>query len=168
MLCFLGSKNSPNRRHPKWKEASIAAVIPGWQRFKVAQDWLDRWREQHLGALSNFKNFMERQGHANLSQEELETLYGRGHMLKSVIICTAIATFAIIPTAKAQVTTPFPGPGALYANGTIQGGRSYSDWQQTRRDHGLDYDQNALQRPRDTYQPYPSFGSRSHNYGDDN
>ena len=28
-------------RHPKWREASIAATIPGWQRFKAAQDWLD-------------------------------------------------------------------------------------------------------------------------------
>ena len=27
-------------RHPKWKEASIMAVIPGWQRFKPAEDWL--------------------------------------------------------------------------------------------------------------------------------
>src|SRR5262245_18865917 len=27
-------------RHPKWKEASIAASIPGWQRFKAAEDWL--------------------------------------------------------------------------------------------------------------------------------
>jgi TRAP-type uncharacterized transport system substrate-binding protein len=64
-------------RHPKWKEASIAAIIPGWQRFKAAQDWLDRSREQHLGALSSFKYFMERQGHANLSEEELKTLYDR-------------------------------------------------------------------------------------------
>src|SRR5882762_6436022 len=29
-------------RHPKWKEASIAATIPGWQRFKAADDWLVR------------------------------------------------------------------------------------------------------------------------------
>ena len=29
-------------RHPKWKEASISAVIPGWQRFKAAQDWIDQ------------------------------------------------------------------------------------------------------------------------------
>ena len=28
-------------RHPKWREASIPATIPGWQRFKAAQDWLD-------------------------------------------------------------------------------------------------------------------------------
>ena len=61
-------------RHPKWKEASITAIIPGWQRFKAAQDWLDRWHEQHLGALSSFK---AQQGHANLSQEELEKLYGQ-------------------------------------------------------------------------------------------
>jgi TRAP-type uncharacterized transport system substrate-binding protein len=27
-------------RHPKWSEASITAVIPGWQRFKAADDWL--------------------------------------------------------------------------------------------------------------------------------
>jgi TRAP-type uncharacterized transport system substrate-binding protein len=27
-------------RHPKWKEASIQASIPGWQRFKAADDWL--------------------------------------------------------------------------------------------------------------------------------
>jgi TRAP-type uncharacterized transport system substrate-binding protein len=27
-------------RHPKWNEASISAVIPGWQRFKAADDWL--------------------------------------------------------------------------------------------------------------------------------
>jgi hypothetical protein len=28
-------------RHPKWKEASITAIVPGWQRFKAAQDWLE-------------------------------------------------------------------------------------------------------------------------------
>jgi len=29
-------------RHPKWKEASIAAAIRGWQRFKAADEWLTR------------------------------------------------------------------------------------------------------------------------------
>jgi uncharacterized protein len=29
-------------RHPKWKEVSLSATVPGWQRFKAAQDWLDR------------------------------------------------------------------------------------------------------------------------------
>jgi hypothetical protein len=27
-------------RHPQWQEASISAVIPRWQRFKAADDWL--------------------------------------------------------------------------------------------------------------------------------
>lgn len=28
-------------RHPKWKEVNIAAEVPGWTRFKPAQEWLD-------------------------------------------------------------------------------------------------------------------------------
>jgi len=28
-------------RHPKWKEINIATNLPGWKRFKPAQDWLD-------------------------------------------------------------------------------------------------------------------------------
>ena len=27
-------------RHPKWKEVSLSAEIPGWTRFKPAADWL--------------------------------------------------------------------------------------------------------------------------------
>ena len=69
-------------RHPKWKEASVSAVIPGWQRFKPAQDWIDRWHTQHLEAvnqtsLASFKDFMAQRGHINLSQEELEKLYAQ-------------------------------------------------------------------------------------------
>jgi TRAP transporter TAXI family solute receptor len=28
-------------RHPKWKEVSLTAEVPGWQRSKPAQDWID-------------------------------------------------------------------------------------------------------------------------------
>ena len=57
-------------------------MIPGWQRFKAAQDWIDRWHEQHAdtsnqASLPTFKDFMVRAGHANLSQEELEKLYAK-------------------------------------------------------------------------------------------
>jgi TRAP-type uncharacterized transport system substrate-binding protein len=66
-------------RHPKWKEASIAAVIPGWTRFKPAQDWIDNWRAQQANAdsLASFKKFMAQNGHPNLSQEELAKLYAQ-------------------------------------------------------------------------------------------
>jgi uncharacterized protein len=29
-------------RHPKWKEANLAAPLKGWKRFPAAQEWLDR------------------------------------------------------------------------------------------------------------------------------
>jgi len=29
-------------RHPMWRSVNLAAVIPGWQRFAAAKDWLDR------------------------------------------------------------------------------------------------------------------------------
>ena len=29
-------------RHPKWKEVNLAADVPGWERVRPAQDWLDR------------------------------------------------------------------------------------------------------------------------------
>lgn len=28
-------------RHPKWNEVNLAVDVPGWKRFKPAQDWLD-------------------------------------------------------------------------------------------------------------------------------
>jgi TRAP-type uncharacterized transport system substrate-binding protein len=37
-------------RHPMWKAVNLAAVIPGWQRFPAAQDWLDR-NEPPTGSL---------------------------------------------------------------------------------------------------------------------
>jgi len=70
-------------RHPKWKEASISAVVPGWQRFKAAQDWLDRAAEQQRVGMANpaslarFKDFMAQKGDANLSPEQLEKLYAQ-------------------------------------------------------------------------------------------
>jgi hypothetical protein len=98
-------------------------------------------------------------------------------MLRATLVCAALALFIAIPSARAQ--GQFPGIGPLYGNGTIQGGRDYDDWQQTRRDHGLDYDHSIDQR-RDTYQPYPSVSpsygsddpyrsrpSYGHSYGDD-
>ena len=70
-------------RHPKWKEASIAAVVPGWQRFKAAQDWLDRSHAQQVDAagpqasLAKFREFMANNGRANMSEDELEKMYAR-------------------------------------------------------------------------------------------
>jgi TRAP transporter TAXI family solute receptor len=29
-------------RHPKWKEANLAATLPGWKRFEAAEEWLQK------------------------------------------------------------------------------------------------------------------------------
>jgi branched-chain amino acid transport system substrate-binding protein len=29
--------------HPKWKEVTLQATLPGWTRFRPAQEWLDRY-----------------------------------------------------------------------------------------------------------------------------
>jgi TRAP-type uncharacterized transport system substrate-binding protein len=85
----IGEFSKPPR-HPKWKEASITAVVPGWQRFKPAQDWLDSWQAQQAAlaakqqpkdgeqaSLAKFKEFMAQQGRANLPQEDLVKLYAQ-------------------------------------------------------------------------------------------
>jgi uncharacterized protein len=40
---FFGKidKFSDKSRHPKWKEINLAADVPGWTRFKPAQEWLN-------------------------------------------------------------------------------------------------------------------------------
>jgi uncharacterized protein len=33
-------------RHVKWREVNLAATLPGWTRFEVAQAWLDNQRQE--------------------------------------------------------------------------------------------------------------------------
>jgi TRAP-type uncharacterized transport system substrate-binding protein len=69
-------------RHPKWKESSISIVIPGWQRFKAAQDWLNRNGVRNAAAnaapapSAEFQQFLNaRSGLRALSPEETTKLY---------------------------------------------------------------------------------------------
>ena len=34
------------KRHPKWAQINVAAEVPGWTRFKPAQEWLDGKRRE--------------------------------------------------------------------------------------------------------------------------
>jgi uncharacterized protein len=65
--------------HPKWRDVNIGATLPGWNRFDAAQAWLDSHAQQasvdDQDSLAEFRQFMARQGRANLSQEELAKLY---------------------------------------------------------------------------------------------
>jgi TRAP-type uncharacterized transport system substrate-binding protein len=66
-------------RHPKWSEASLNVKVPGWQRFKAADDWL----AEHAHATAptadpaTFNRFLRQNGTgvAGLSFEEKEALF---------------------------------------------------------------------------------------------
>jgi uncharacterized protein len=67
-------------RHAKWKEVNIAAVVPGLERFKPAQEWLDRQPNAEAESpqdelKQDFATFLEeaaaKPDFASLSPEEL-------------------------------------------------------------------------------------------------
>ena len=66
-------------RHPKWKEVNLSATVPGWERFKAAQDWLDREARQASPKAQEqlFNQFVDAQGSKSgqLSAGERERLF---------------------------------------------------------------------------------------------
>lgn len=66
-------------RHPKWKEVNLSAMVPGWQRFKAAQDWLDRETQQASPKAQEqlFNQFVDSKGSQpnELSPAERERLF---------------------------------------------------------------------------------------------
>jgi TRAP transporter TAXI family solute receptor len=61
--------------HPKWKEVSLNAALPGWTRFKPAQDWLNRNTDPAAlsDVRSNFAKFLAERGeHVDLRAERPE------------------------------------------------------------------------------------------------
>jgi len=63
-------------RHPKWKEVNLAAEVPGWERIKPAQDWLNRAmtasKPSPMG--QSFEAFMNSRG-LSVSAEQREALF---------------------------------------------------------------------------------------------
>jgi TRAP-type uncharacterized transport system substrate-binding protein len=78
-----------NARHPKWKEINLAATVPGWTRFKPAQEWLDGKRSRIVAGAAapeppaddvraSFQNFIERyqtSAQRSISAPEREQLF---------------------------------------------------------------------------------------------
>jgi TRAP transporter TAXI family solute receptor len=63
-------------RHPKWKEVNLAADVPGWERIRPAQDWLDRAKTASKPSpqVQSFESFMNGRG-INVSAEQREVLF---------------------------------------------------------------------------------------------
>jgi TRAP-type uncharacterized transport system substrate-binding protein len=53
---FPAFQNAPF--HPKWKEVSLAAPLPSWQRFPAAQQWLDKHGVEPV-ARNRFDEFLK-------------------------------------------------------------------------------------------------------------
>ena len=75
-------------RHPKWQEVNLAAQLPGWTRFRPAQEWLDR-RSTPAGAgydlalKNSFEEFLafinetSGRGGQSVSPQSREALFAR-------------------------------------------------------------------------------------------
>ena len=66
-------------RHPKWRDVNLAATVPGWTRWSVAEDALKRLNSQSTNQASNgeFEAFLKTTGSGgvNLSQQQREALF---------------------------------------------------------------------------------------------
>ena len=71
-------------RHPKWREVNLAALMPGWERFEPAKEWLDLYGSTVPGerALSklrlNFEDFLTQRSQGStdeLSDNEKDELF---------------------------------------------------------------------------------------------
>src|SRR5262245_15018419 len=65
--------------HPKWKDVNLAAQVPGWTRFKPAQEWLDRAAAQQRGVdadlRSSFGSYLKRRGINDLGARSESELF---------------------------------------------------------------------------------------------
>ena len=64
--------------HPKWKEVALNAPLPGWLRFRPAQQWLDRNSSPMASADTRrrFDQFLsENQGRAAAKPDDREALF---------------------------------------------------------------------------------------------
>src|SRR5882757_141048 len=66
-------------RHPKWREANVAAVLPGWKRFEGAEEWLRTHAivsDADRGRFDNFLAIRQQQAQpASLTSDERDQLF---------------------------------------------------------------------------------------------
>ncbi|MCJ2049184.1 TAXI family TRAP transporter solute-binding subunit [Methylobacterium sp. J-070] len=62
------------QRHPKWREVNLAASVSGWTRFRPAQEWLDRHREE-VASQPDLDRFFQSQLDRPAGKEEIYQAY---------------------------------------------------------------------------------------------
>ncbi|HUI15714.1 MAG TPA: TAXI family TRAP transporter solute-binding subunit [Xanthobacteraceae bacterium] len=66
--------------HPKWRDVNLAATVPGWTRFGVAQDALDKMEQQNGTSVSakhetDFDAYLGTQPHMPANEAERQALF---------------------------------------------------------------------------------------------
>ena len=64
-------------RHPKWREANLTAVLPGWKRFEGAEEWLRTHANAPQAEREQFDRFIAARGaqSAGLPADERDRLF---------------------------------------------------------------------------------------------
>jgi uncharacterized protein len=68
-------------RHPKWRDVNLAATVPGWTRWSVADEMLKKMQPQGAAdpqvASGDFATFLRSSGavNANLTPEQRDKLF---------------------------------------------------------------------------------------------
>ena len=66
-------------RHPKWKDVNLAATVPGWTRWSVAEDMLRKVRQDTVAeaptASGEFTAFLKTKTAATDTPEQREALF---------------------------------------------------------------------------------------------
>jgi uncharacterized protein len=58
-------------RHPKWRDVNLAATVPGWTRWSVAEQMFERMRSGREALSRDFQSFLG-QGGTNTPQSEAD------------------------------------------------------------------------------------------------
>jgi TRAP-type uncharacterized transport system substrate-binding protein len=64
--------------HPKWRDVNLAATVPGWTRFSVAQDMLDKINQQkgtEAQQQVDFDAYLSQQSHMPATDADREALF---------------------------------------------------------------------------------------------
>ena len=68
-------KFSEPHRHPKWRDVNLAATVPGWTRWSVAEEMLGRMRQTDPRGGEFWSSKHQGPAVTNLTQEQREALY---------------------------------------------------------------------------------------------
>ena len=68
-------------RHPKWRDVNLSATVPGWTRWSVAEEMLQRLRQangvdaQQTATAADFAAFLKNKGNVSVEPEKREALF---------------------------------------------------------------------------------------------